>query len=167
MLGDGIGDSPRIDGWVEYEYLQFLELPMFNGGKNGKNGSPLEQRGRIGTSYLAYDCSSNIVCVAAHLDASFLKANPSVQVEKDDGESWIRFGEDNGSPKLKESNADEFMYVGKPNNSSFIIGYEGCWSVDILQFEILTHKTLMREGRLLREGRTRGSSWVEGGGVQK
>jgi hypothetical protein len=103
---------------------------MFNGGKNGKNGSPLEQRGRIGTSYLAYDCSSNIVCVAAHLDASFLKANPSVQVEKDDGESWIRFGEDNGSPKLKESNADEFMYVGKPDDSSFIIGYEGCWSVD-------------------------------------
>ena len=123
MLGDGIGDSPRIDGWVEYEYLQFLELPMFNGGKNGGDE-------RIGTSYLAYDCSSSIVCVAAHLDASFLKANPSVQVEKDDGESWIRFGEDNGSPKLKESNADEFMYVGKPDDSSFIIGYEGCWSVD-------------------------------------
>eukprot|EP00956_Cyclotella_meneghiniana_P045187 scaffold356869_cov182-Cyclotella_meneghiniana.AAC.1 len=91
---------------------------MFNGGKNGGDD-------RIATSYLAYDCASNTVCVAAHLDAEYLAANPTVQVEQDDDESWIRFGEKNGSRKLKESNADEFRYVGKPDDPSFIIGFEG------------------------------------------
>ena len=130
--GDGIGDSPPIEGWTSTEYSQFLELPMFNGGKNGKNGSPFEQKGRIGTAYLAYDCANEIVCVSAHLDASFLESNPSIQVDQLDHESWISFGENSDSSKLKASNADEFMYVGRPDDSNFIIGYEGCWSVDTI-----------------------------------
>jgi hypothetical protein len=128
QLGDDIGDSPPINGWIDEEYSAFLELPMFNGGKNGAKGSPLEQEDRIGTAYLAYDCASEIVCIAAHLDATFLKAHPSVQVERDDSESWIRFGAANGEKKLKESNADEFKYIGKPDDTSFTIGYEGCWN---------------------------------------
>lgn len=127
--GDGIGDLPPIDGWFANEYSSFLELPMFNGGKNGVEGSPFEKENRIGTAYLAYDCANEVVCVAAHLDATFLKANPTVQVEQSDGESWIRFGAANGETKLKESNADEFKYVGKPENAAFTIGYEGCWSL--------------------------------------
>ena len=105
---------------------------MFNGGKNGEAGSTFKQDIRIGTAYLAYDCANEIVCVAAHLDAAFLETNPTVQVEKDDGESWIRFGAHNGATKLKESNADEFKYVGKPNDADFVIGYEGCWSTGLI-----------------------------------
>ena len=103
---------------------------MFNGGKNGKNGSPLDQSGRIGTAYLAYDCNSNIVCAAAALDESFLTANPTIQVLEDDSESWIRFGPNDGETKLKESNADVFEYVSKIGDSNLIIGYEGCWNID-------------------------------------
>jgi hypothetical protein len=104
---------------------------MFNGGKNGKYGSPLEQSSRIGTAFLAYDCNSNIVCVAAFLDESFLVANTNIQVKQDDSESWIRFGPNDGETKLKESNADVFEYVSKPSDSNFIIGYEGCWNIDL------------------------------------
>jgi len=131
-FGDGIGDDPLTPGWILDEYTKFLELPMFNGGKNGKQRSPLEQRERMATAYLAYDCTNNVVCVAAHLDASFMETNPTVEVDKLDHESWIRFGEDNGSAKLKESNANEFMYIGKPDDIDFIIGYEGCWLIDTI-----------------------------------
>eukprot|EP00956_Cyclotella_meneghiniana_P035999 scaffold120055_cov77-Cyclotella_meneghiniana.AAC.1 len=124
--GDGIGDNHLTPGWVLDEYSCFLELPMFNGGMNGGDD-------RIATSYLAYDCASNTACVAAHLDAEYLAVNPAVQVEQDDDESWIRFGETNGSRKLKESNADEFQYAGKPDDPSFVIGFEGCWSVDSIR----------------------------------
>ncbi|KAL3783526.1 hypothetical protein HJC23_009491 [Cyclotella cryptica] len=126
MLGDNLGDFPPIPGWILAEYSSFLELPMFNGEKNSKDGSPFVQEGRIGTAYLAYDCANNIVCVAAHLDASFLENHPNIQLDQLDGESSISFGESNGSKKLNPSNADEFKYVGKPNDSKFIIGYEGC-----------------------------------------
>ena len=119
-------DKPTIDGVLDGQYSRFLELPMYNGGKNGGDD-------RIATAYLAYDCASNKVCVAAHLDASFMEANPTVKVEQDDGESWIRFGEDNGSAKLKPSNADEFRYIGKPDDPYFAIGYEGCWSVNSIR----------------------------------
>ena len=104
---------------------------MFNGGKNGKYGSPLEQDKRIGTSYIAYDCNFNIVCAAAFLDESFLTSNPNIQVEQNDGESWIRFGPNDGETKLKESNADMFKYVSKLGDDDFIIGYEGCWNIDL------------------------------------
>ena len=119
-------DRPTIDGLIDSQYSRFLELPMYNGGKNGGDD-------RIATAYLAYDCTNNVVCVAAQLDASFMEANPSVEVEEDDGESWIRFGEKNGAGKLKASNADEFRYIGKPNDPYSMIGYEGCWSVDSIR----------------------------------
>jgi hypothetical protein len=140
---DGIGDDSRdgdgndsgdiifSSGCTGEEYSLFLELPMFNGGKNGKVGSSLDQEERIGTSYLAYDCNDNIVCVAAQLDEAFLKTNPNVRVRKDDDESWVRFGSNNGETKLKQSNADEFKYVVKADDSDFIIGFEGCWNIDL------------------------------------
>ena len=127
-LSIGAYDKPIIDGMINryedgIEYSRFLELPMYNGGKNGEDD-------RIATAFMAYDCSSNVVCIAARLDASFLEENPLIQVDQDDDESWIRFGEHDGAPKLKPSNADEFRYVGKITDPFFIIGYEGCWSVD-------------------------------------
>ncbi|KAL3782803.1 hypothetical protein HJC23_005693, partial [Cyclotella cryptica] len=112
-LSRGSKARPTIDGKIvtgsqdeQNEYSLFLDLPMFNGGKNGKNGNPFNQKGRIGTSFLAYDCNANIVCVAAQLDEAFLRGYPNVRVEQDDDESWIRFGSNNGSTKLKQSNAD-------------------------------------------------------------
>jgi len=125
------GDILFWNGRTGREYSLFLELPMFNGGKNGKEGSPYDQEERIGASYLAYDCNANIVCVAAYLDESFIKTNPNVRVEQDDDESWIRFGSNNGETKLKQSNADEFKYVVKPDESVVIIGYEGFWNIDL------------------------------------
>ncbi|KAL3783529.1 hypothetical protein HJC23_009494 [Cyclotella cryptica] len=124
QFGDDIGDEPLVPGWVGKEYNKFLELPMFNGGKNGVDASPLEYFGRIGTAYIAYDCSSEIVCVAAHLDVDFLKTNAAVNLNMDDSKSWIRFGL-NGATKLKESNSDEFSYGWHPNSSSSLIGYKG------------------------------------------
>ena len=125
-LSVGGYDRPTIDGMIGREYSTFLELPMYNGGKNGGDD-------RIATAHVAYDCASNVVCIAARLDESFLEANPSTQVEQDDDESWIRFGADNGATKLKPSNANEFRYVGKSDDPFFIIGYEGCWSVDSIR----------------------------------
>lgn len=135
--GDDIGDGiivngwtgePLINGWGGTEYNNFLELPMFNGGKNGADGSPLFHNGRIGTAYIAYDCSSKTVCVAAHLDSDFLKINPQTQLQTKDEESWIRFGSD-GAAKLKESNSVEFNYILHPESGA-TIGYEGCWTID-------------------------------------
>jgi hypothetical protein len=121
-------DRPIINGDIGNDYEKFVELPMFNGGKNGVTGSPLEYSGRIGTAYLAYDCSSGVVCAAAHLDSDFLTMNPELHIQTSDDESWIRFGEENGDSKLKESNADEFSYIY--SGAGTVIGYEGCWSSD-------------------------------------
>ena len=43
----------------------------------------------IAAAYMAYDCSSNVKCIAALLDDSFLQCNPTIQVKQNDGESWI------------------------------------------------------------------------------
>ena len=123
---------PTVDGYIHaQEYASYLELPMFNGGKNGQHGSPLQQSNRIGTAYLAYDCNSDIVCVAAFLDEAYLAAKPWVQVEQLDDESWVRFGPNGGETKLKESNSDVFQYVRKWSDAGSIIGYEGCWNIDL------------------------------------
>ena len=53
----------------------------------------------IAAAYMAYDCSSNVKCIAALLDDSFLQGNPTIQVKQYDGESWIRLGEDNGAAR--------------------------------------------------------------------
>lgn len=131
-------NKPEINGDIGGEYEQFVSIPMFNGGKNGMNtDSSLEYTGRIGTAYLAYDCSENIVCAAAHLDSEFLLMNPEVTLQTFDEESWIRFGDENGLTKLKESNADEFNYV--ESGSGLAIGYEGCWYVDDAAMESIVN----------------------------
>ena len=59
-------------GWIGNENLSFLEVPMYNSEKNSGGSA------RIGTAYLACDCVNKVVCAAAHLNISFLAANPSV-----------------------------------------------------------------------------------------
>jgi hypothetical protein len=127
-LTDGTTTSSIIDGKIDVladEYTRFLELPMYSGEKGGGND-------RIGNAYIAYDCSTNKVCAEAHLDASFIETNPTIQVDQVDDASWIRFGEHHGALTMIASKSDEFAYVGKSDNISLIIGYEGCWSVHAL-----------------------------------
>lgn len=124
-LSDGSITGSIIDGKIDAssdEYSRFLELPMYSGEKDGGND-------RIGTAYIAYDCSNNMVCAAAHLDNSFIETNPTIQVDQADDASWIQFGEHHGALTLIASKSDELAYVSQPDNNGLIIGYEGCWSV--------------------------------------
>lgn len=121
--GDGLYDG--LFGWSGTEYLNFTAIPMFNGGKNNQ---PRREES-IGTAYLAYDCEEEIVCVAAVLNATFMANNPTVTVDEDEDESWIRFGPNEGETKLNSVNAFTFSYIHKPG-SDITIGYEGCWNVD-------------------------------------
>jgi hypothetical protein len=132
-LSEDSSQRPIIDGIFDSnEYSSFLELPMFNGGKNGEAGSPLDKEGRIGTAYLAYDYSNDIVCVAAVLDSTFLDdpLTSSIQVQESEEDSWIQFGATKGATKLFQGTADVYEYVEKPDDNDFIIGYEGCWTID-------------------------------------
>jgi hypothetical protein len=131
-LSEDGSQRPIINGIFDSnEYSSFLELPMFNGGKNGETGSPLDKEGRIGTAYLAYDYSNGIVCGSAVLDSTFLNDPPTsgIQVQESEEDSWIQFGA-GGATKLFQGTADAFQYVRKPGDSDFIIGYEGCWTID-------------------------------------
>jgi hypothetical protein len=112
--------------------FEFVKIPMFIGGKN-KDPNPKFQ---IATAYLAYDCTHNILCGAAHLDADYMAAT-SVRVVKSEDDTWIRIGPNASDTKLKPSLADEFEYVGKPSDPSFIIGYEGCWNTSGLNDNIM------------------------------
>jgi hypothetical protein len=106
---------------------------MFIGGKNNNPGN------RMATAYLAYDCTHDIICGAAHLDAEYMASNPLVHIKKWDGENWIRIGASASDPKLKRSNADEFKFVGKPLDSDFTIGWEGCWYTSGLGASIMNN----------------------------
>ena len=117
---DGIGDD--LLGWNGTEYSLFIEIPMYIGGKNNDPSK------RMGTAYLAYDCTHEILCGAAHLDQAYMDENPGVSVVESEDDSWIRIGGDASDPKLKQNSTDAFMYVGAPANRSFLIGYEGCWN---------------------------------------
>eukprot|EP00804_Cyclotella_cryptica_P012514 CCRYP_017721-RA/>CCRYP_017721-RA protein AED:0.04 eAED:0.04 QI:91/1/1/1/0.5/0.4/5/62/729 len=129
-LSPGGTHRPTIDGAIDANgYGSFLELPMFNDGKNGETGSPLDKEGRIATAYLAYDHVHEILCVAALLDPAFLTdpETSSIEVVEKDEESWVQFGV---GMKLIESTANEFEYIAKQVDSTFTIGYEGCWNID-------------------------------------
>lgn len=130
-LSQGSASRPVIDGAIDDDgYSSFLDLPMFNGGKNGETGSPYDKEGRIATAYIAYDHINEIVCVAALLDPAFLtdRETSSIEVVEKDEDSWIQFGV---GMKLFESNADEFEYIVKQRESHITIGYEGCWNIDV------------------------------------
>jgi hypothetical protein len=123
-----------LDVGTEYKstLFEFVQIPMFIGGKN-KDPNP---RFQIATAYLAYDCTHNILCGAAHLDADYM-ADTSESVVKSEEDTWIRIGGNASDTKLKPRLADEFEYVGKPSDPSFIIGYEGCWNTSGLNDNIM------------------------------
>jgi hypothetical protein len=125
---------------------------MFIGGKNKDPKSE-----KMATAYIAYDCYNEILvsvslasvertsichysiptsyfinrfqkCAAALLNATYMAKYPEVYVLQKNDESWIRLGGKASDPKLKQSTAVEFVYVMKPPDSAYTIGYEGCWN---------------------------------------
>ena len=122
LSGDGLGDSPVLPlptDWQGSEYSSFVQpIPMYNGGKN------LDSPGAtppIGIARVGYDCNKNILCVAAYLDQSYFETN-NCSVQDSESESWVRFTDNNGYPKLFQSNAAEFNYIKYPGASGTIIG---------------------------------------------
>lgn len=72
-LGVSSLNSPEIDGYVKtspitnlawdgVEYGSFTKIPMFNGEKNNNYNMPV-----IGQAWHAYNCTDNILCIAAYL----------------------------------------------------------------------------------------------------
>jgi hypothetical protein len=145
--GDGLYDG--LFGWSGIEYLNFTAIPMFNGGKNIQT----RREESIGTAHLAYDCEEEIVCVAAVLNATFMANNPTVTVDEDEDESWIRFGPNEGETKLNSVNAFTFSYIHKPG-SDITIGYEGCWNVDEITPQVQNVTNNYVEVHFNRNGQT-------------
>lgn len=123
-----IGDSPYFPGLGVFdEYSHLLELPMYIDGQTSGGD-------RVGTAHLGYDCLHNIVCAAASFDESYLQANPSSQINRNDDATLVRFGEDiDGTINLSASNSDEFAYIVPVGNST--TGFEGCWFLDTIPRE--------------------------------
>lgn len=122
---------PNIDGIISpNEYDAFLSLPMYNAGKNAVEGEP-----SIATSYIAYDCSIQTLCVGTVLNQDFLDANTNAEVWETNAHSWVELDDEVEAFKHSEtginrgrSSSFQFSYVHKENDSTYTIGYEGCWS---------------------------------------
>ena len=111
QTGDGLGDSYTL--WIGGEYSSFADIPMYNGGKNNDTTSPPTPV--IGKAWIGYDCTQNILCVAAYLnDESYFAGPSNCAVVESDDESWVRFTDDNGYPKLKRLDATSFSYIKYP-----------------------------------------------------
>jgi hypothetical protein len=145
--GDGLYDL--YSGWDGKEYFNFQSIPMFNGGKNNESDKEVQ----MATAYIAYDCEEEIVCVAAVLNATFMANNPTVTVDEDEDESWIRFGPNEGETKLNSVNAFTFSYIHKPG-SDITIGYEGCWNVDEITPQVQNVTNNYVEVHFNRNGQT-------------
>lgn len=136
-LGVGAADRPSIDGYISQasdtltpdatpspwggsEYINFRLIPMYNGGKNLDPG----RTPQIGRAYVGYDCNNNILCVAAYLHKDSIDGTSSnCEVEELDSESWVRFTDNNGYTKLKESSANaQFDYIKYPDTQGKTIG---------------------------------------------
>jgi hypothetical protein len=84
-LGKGSPDCPASDGLLGVdEYYGFMDLPMFDGGKNDNEGIVIDAEDRIGTSHVAYDNFNNVVCVTAYLYGSYMDCNPTIGITHDE-----------------------------------------------------------------------------------
>lgn len=118
---DGVGDGPIANlAWGGVEYAGFAKIPMYNGGKNNDNNTPV-----IGQAWLGYDCTDNILCIAAYLSEAYFEGPSGCSAVVSDADSWVRFTDDNGYDKLKQSSdptKTKFKYVNYPNDSGKPIG---------------------------------------------
>jgi hypothetical protein len=106
--GDNLLDvlSPPGFGWNGDEYDYFLELGMHNGG--------ILTQPRIGTAFVAYDCSTDILCVAAYLsDTAIFGLSPNCKIVQSSSSSWV-------SIKIDSENSNIIKYKEEgPNTTAF------------------------------------------------
>ena len=104
--GDNLHDIPPPPGWNGNEYDGFLELGMHNGG--------ILTQPRIGTAFVAYDCSTDILCVAAYLsDTAIFGLSPNCKIVQSSSSSWV-------SIKIDSENSNIIKYKEEgPNTTAF------------------------------------------------
>jgi hypothetical protein len=105
---DGLLDG--TPGWSGNEYSTFVNIPMYNAGRNN-DGSEI-----IGNSYTGYDCSTNKLCVAAYLIEPYFSLN-DCSVDRSSASSWVSIN--GGSNKYFVPNSDTLSshYVEYPDDS--------------------------------------------------
>lgn len=116
LTGDGLGEADT--NWLGTEYTGFTEMLMYNGGKNIPNTE-------IGIARLGYDCTNNILCIAAYLNEAYFVPS-DCSVEESDDNSWVRFTDTNSYTKLKQSSIPasktSFVYIKYPGANGRTIG---------------------------------------------
>ena len=91
--GDNLHDIPPPPGWNGNEYTgppSFLNLGMYNGGKNNDPNEP-----RIGQAFVAYDCNRNTLCVAAYMnDVTIFGLSPNCTIVQSSASTWVSISKD-------------------------------------------------------------------------
>ena len=108
QIGDNILDG--ILGWTGNEYSAFERIPMYNGGKNNEN--PPEES--IGTSYTGYDCSTNKLCVAAHLTFPYYDTYDCT-IDRSSASSWVSINGGSNKYFVPDSDTALSRYVAVPD----------------------------------------------------
>ena len=115
---DGLGEGNP--SWMGNEYSGFTAIPMYNGGKNNDDNTD-----QIGIARLGYDCTDNILCITAYLDQTYFNGASGCSVVESDADSWVRFTDDNGYTKLKQTSdptKTSFVYIKYPDGNGKTIG---------------------------------------------
>ena len=114
--GDGLLDVPPPPGWSGNEYIDFVSIPMYNAGIN--DGS----RPQMGNAFIAYDCVTSRLCVAAYLnDESYFgdeTGGKNCIIERSDASSWVSIdGTKYHLPDATPSPLFGYQYVMFPDAS--------------------------------------------------
>ena len=120
LTGDGLGEANALWLGTEYSPTYFTAIPMYNGGKNNDPNTD-----QIGMARLGYDCTDNILCIAAYLDETYFNGASGCSVVEADADSWVRFTDNNGYPKLKQTSdplKTSFEYIKYPDANGKTIG---------------------------------------------
>ena len=117
QYGDDVGDSPALFGWSGSEYDGFLNLGMYNAGKNQNPATP-----RIGTAFVAFDCTEKKLCVAAYMNGTTIFGIPGYDctIDQVSASTWIQIAINDKNGDTKKYFAGEavaFEYVKFPDNS--------------------------------------------------
>ena len=108
---DAYPPNPNIDGQIDQnEYSAFEWIPMYNGGKNNEN--PPEES--IGTSYTGYDCSTNKLCVAAHLNFPYYDTYDCT-IDRSSASSWVSINGGSNKYFVPDSDTALSRYVAVPD----------------------------------------------------
>ena len=108
---DAYPPNPNIDGQIDQnEYSAFEWIPMYNGGKNNEN--PPEES--IGTSYTGYDCSTNKLCVAAHLNFPYYDTYDCT-IDRSSASSWVSINGGSNKYFVPDSDTALSHYVAVPD----------------------------------------------------